>query len=257
MSTSDAIEATVEASDTVPTPEEPVLGSVASHGTLDGSSNIGSSAVSKDAVTETDQPRESTLEEPSTAEPRIERDPDEGEAEAEMDFAERGLDGQPRPLTVVLPETTAEGESGALTGERRWEGLELSLVPTPGVHPDWLPANWLVEERLRANGKTRDKYYYEPQSTRKFRSRREVEDYLNNVSPKSKTARTGAKSAPSSSSKKKSSSRDDDCPTKVKWVLNDDSGFSWNPMICDQEVPEHKRQSWESAFEFACHGNRR
>ncbi|KAK1312524.1 Methyl-CpG-binding domain-containing protein 5 [Acorus calamus] len=170
MSASDTIKTeAVEASDTVRSTEASVFGSISSHETLDA-----------------DQPWESFKEETPMDETRIERDPERGEAEAETESAEGGEGEQPRPLAMVIAETTEEGDSGVPTVG--------SLVPTPGFHPDWLPANWLVEEHQRASGKRRDKYYYDPQSNRKFRSKREVEDYLNNVSPQTKMARTDAKS---------------------------------------------------------------
>ncbi|CAO2840668.1 unnamed protein product [Amaranthus hypochondriacus] len=54
---------------------------------------------------------------------------------------------------------------------------EAYVIPTP----DWLPPDWTCIERVRASGATagtRDKYYIEPGTKRRFRSKKEVEHYL-------------------------------------------------------------------------------
>ncbi|KAJ8630514.1 hypothetical protein MRB53_023837 [Persea americana] len=47
--------------------------------------------------------------------------------------------------------------------------------------PDWLPEGWEMDVRLRKDGATagiRDRYYHEPRSGRRFRSRKEVEKFI-------------------------------------------------------------------------------
>lgn len=65
------------------------------------------------------------------------------------------------------------------------------LVSTPQSHsavtekeskyPVWLPANWTVREVPRPKGNHVDRYYYSPNMGHKFRSKKEVERFLNSL----------------------------------------------------------------------------
>ncbi|KAB2050472.1 hypothetical protein ERO13_A13G227300v2 [Gossypium hirsutum] len=62
-----------------------------------------------------------------------------------------------------------------------------SKVKRRVVAPEtWLPPGWLIEDRVRTSGATAglvDKYYVDPTSGRKFRSKKEVLYFLENGSP--------------------------------------------------------------------------
>ncbi|XP_058099242.1 methyl-CpG-binding domain-containing protein 5-like isoform X2 [Magnolia sinica] len=58
-------------------------------------------------------------------------------------------------------------------------GFELAVVPSST--PDWLPPGWLTEVKVRTSGVTagtKDKYFYDPVSRRRFRSKKEVFSFL-------------------------------------------------------------------------------
>ncbi|XXG54583.1 hypothetical protein AAC387_Pa03g2426 [Persea americana] len=47
--------------------------------------------------------------------------------------------------------------------------------------PDWLPEGWTMNVNVRKDGATagiRDRYYYEPRTSHRFRSRKEVEKFI-------------------------------------------------------------------------------
>ncbi|XP_011624097.1 uncharacterized protein LOC18436098 isoform X2 [Amborella trichopoda] len=74
---------------------------------------------------------------------------------------------------LVVCDTPA-GKMEALSEKR---ANDLSAVSSP----DWLPAGWITEIKVRANGLTagtKDKYFYDPVSKRKFRSKKEVFSFL-------------------------------------------------------------------------------
>ncbi|XVF68768.1 hypothetical protein PTKIN_Ptkin11bG0027800 [Pterospermum kingtungense] len=130
----------------------------------------------------------------------------------------------------------------------------------------WLPAGWLVEDRVRTNGATAgmvDKYYIDPSSGRKFRSKKEVLYFLETGAPPPKkrkgTETPGSEEAPkgfSAGSKQKKSDKKPkplnfdfvNVPEKVGWSLTDASTDSWTPFLGDDQVPESTRQDWAAAF---------
>ncbi|XP_050369643.1 methyl-CpG-binding domain-containing protein 5-like [Argentina anserina] len=125
---------------------------------------------------------------------------------------------------------------------------------------DWLPAGWRVEYKVRSSGATAgitDRYYYDPVSGRRFRSKKEVLRFMETGTLK-KNADSDKTSEEGSASKKqrKSSTKPrsvvnfdfSDVPAKVEWVLTDSSQWSWTPFIGDQKVPESTAKEWANAF---------
>ncbi|CAN6472178.1 unnamed protein product [Victoria cruziana] len=127
--------------------------------------------------------------------------------------------------------------------------------------PDWLPEGWLIEFKVRTSGATagtRDKYFYDPVSNRRFRSKKEVFCFLQTgklgrYKPKVRVNESDANSTDKDhyaglSSKRK---RFDflSRPAKVRWVL-DGSETSWTPFIDEQEVPESSKRAWLAALDL-------
>lgn len=80
----------------------------------------------------------------------------------------------PTPLQAV-----ADGGCGR---KLRYDPREMQIVPANPTAPFQLPEGWIVEVRPRGPNssiKMSDKYYYEPQTGRKFRSLVSVKRYLN------------------------------------------------------------------------------
>ncbi|EXC10657.1 Methyl-CpG-binding domain-containing protein 6 [Morus notabilis] len=138
----------------------------------------------------------------------------------------------------------------------------------PEAELDWLPRGWTVEDKVRSSGATagsKDRYYFDPVSGLKFRSKKEVLYFLETgIRRKHKKTTeisdaeitpmdsSGEQKQNSSTSKKGSAlnfnfSR---VPEKVKWVLSDSSGESWNAFIGDNQVPESSTRDWLAAFTF-------
>lgn len=143
--------------------------------------------------------------------------------------------------------------------------------------PDWLPAGWYVEDRVRTSGVTagtRDKYYCDPVSHRVFRSKKEVLYFLEtglsrkkrkmeNADANNDGGNSNANKAQADSSggqKQKKASRAPPlpppnfdwhkCPEQVQWVLKDASTNTWIPYINNEEVPESIRKEWAAALEY-------
>lgn len=133
---------------------------------------------------------------------------------------------------------------------------------------DWLPPGWTVEDRVRTSGATagtRDRYYFDPVSSRKFRSKKEVLYFLETGSRKKSKKQTESSDADttpmdSSGEQKQNASTNikgsalnfnfSSVPEKVQWVLADSSGESWNALIGDKQVPESSKRDWLAAFTF-------
>ncbi|XP_050235600.1 methyl-CpG-binding domain-containing protein 5 [Mercurialis annua] len=135
------------------------------------------------------------------------------------------------------------------------------------VSPDssWLPPGWVVEDRVRVAGATAgtvDKYYTDPVSNRRFRSKKEVQYYLETgmLKPKktkgtenpeidsSSTGSAGSKRSQKANKKAKVVKRNFDyvnVPEKVEWSLTDANQDTWSPSIGGQKVAEFERQNWD------------
>ncbi|PSR89842.1 Methyl-CpG-binding domain-containing protein [Actinidia chinensis var. chinensis] len=153
--------------------------------------------------------------------------------------------------------TTAATDGGSTPAEPK----ETPQVTAPPERPSWLPEGWRVDYRVRSSGAsagTVDRYYFEPASGRKFRSRKEVEYFLQTGSKRKKTANpdADANSQEKSGSKKKRSAPlnfdFNDVPENVRWVMTDAVKDQWTPFIGDQIVPKSARQEWNSAYHFSC-----
>ncbi|XP_018815408.1 methyl-CpG-binding domain-containing protein 5-like [Juglans regia] len=154
-----------------------------------------------------------------------------------------------------LPENTA---SPAGAQQRRVAAAPL---------PDWLPPGWLVEDRVRSSGASAgviDRYFFEPVSGRRFRSKNEVLYFLETGTKRKKgklgensdadTMGSEGQKEKKSATKAKSSALKFDylnVPEKVQWVLTDSSQGSWAPYIGEEKVPESTMQEWAAAFTAA------
>ncbi|KAJ8439875.1 hypothetical protein Cgig2_003941 [Carnegiea gigantea] len=139
--------------------------------------------------------------------------------------------------------------------------------------PGWLPPGWTVVERVRASGAsagTRDKYYLESVTKRRFRSKKEVLYYLQTGSTPLKRKKNADSDADATVSqpqansqtlKKKKSEMNakdmvkrfnfDDVPAKVKWELTDVYEGTWRPLLNGVDrVPESTEQEWFAAFTY-------
>ncbi|KAG2299790.1 hypothetical protein Bca4012_011384 [Brassica carinata] len=141
---------------------------------------------------------------------------------------------------------------------------------------NWLPPGWRVEDKVRTSGATAgsvDKYYYEPITGRKFRSRTEVLYYLEHG-----TSKKGSKKSDNSdsnsdhfegqgSNKSSKKAKDqqppppprppspplkfdfDNPPEKVSWSAAKAGGEeAWTPFVGDDKVEDSLRREWCTAF---------
>ncbi|KAJ8770972.1 hypothetical protein K2173_022873 [Erythroxylum novogranatense] len=128
---------------------------------------------------------------------------------------------------------------------------------TSSDQSSWLPPGWIVEDRVRTSGVTAgmvDKYYFDPVSGRKFRSKKEVQIYLETGTTRKK--KKGIENSDgdinpleSSSQKRKLIEFDyANPPYSVSWVITDADEDTWTPFIKGKRVPEHEKQSWDVEF---------
>ncbi|KAJ8630482.1 hypothetical protein MRB53_023805 [Persea americana] len=117
--------------------------------------------------------------------------------------------------------------------------------------PKWLPNDWRMEVRIRTSGKTagmKDRYYYDPKSHRRFRSKREVESFLQTGT----IQRSTPKSRKYATDKHQQSATRfgfKNCSTKANWVLTSSVEGLWPPYSNDEELPESTWKSWAVAME--------
>lgn len=144
-----------------------------------------------------------------------------------------------------------------LTLDKR-ESSRRQLVVAPSyaaaTNPFNLPDGWIVEEVPRKCDGSSDKYYYEPGTGRKFRSLVSVQRYLAEegenapLSLMFKSANRVKKKISSGKLKNCSTSDFPKPPEKIKWVLADPRGNTWNPFIGESVIPEPIRRRWANRF---------
>ncbi|KAH9627525.1 hypothetical protein KSS87_016239 [Heliosperma pusillum] len=146
-------------------------------------------------------------------------------------------------------------------------------VTDPANRPDWLPSEWLFRETLRTSGASagsKDKYFIDPATNRRFRSKKEVFQYLETgTTPKQKrknadsdaeNTQVALQVTETPNKRKKSEAKAkvsmknfnfDEVPDKVKWDLIDVFEGTWRPLINGVErVPESSKQEWTAAFTY-------
>ncbi|KDP34493.1 hypothetical protein JCGZ_11043 [Jatropha curcas] len=142
--------------------------------------------------------------------------------------------------------------------------VPVTMAPGSAESASWLPPGWLVEDRVRTSGATAgtvDKYYIEPTTGRKFRSKREVQYYLETGTLKKR--KKGAESSEadvnppenSGSQNNKKAAKNAkgsimkfdylNVPDKIEWALTVANEDAWTPFTGGSKVPEYERQSWE------------
>ncbi|KAK4370431.1 hypothetical protein RND71_009906 [Anisodus tanguticus] len=143
---------------------------------------------------------------------------------------------------------------------------EWAIVPSTSAAtlPYELPDGWVIEEVPRRDGSLVDKYYYEPGTGLKFRSRIAALRYLaemrENV-PLSATLEELKENKPLSKmfkfhphAKRNIVRENSDQssflspPAKVNWVLSSPKGDAWNPFIAGTRIPDSVKQQWTKRF---------
>ncbi|GAB2218890.1 hypothetical protein Droror1_Dr00002123 [Drosera rotundifolia] len=146
---------------------------------------------------------------------------------------------------------------------------DAAKVASDAEVPDWLPAGWRVDTRVRAAGAsagTKDKYYFHLETGRRFRSKAEVMSFLETgvTGQKKRTTNGAGESSPENGSHSKRSKKAapkisaavknfnfDDVPAKVKWELTDIHEGTWRPFLdVGVSVPESTRQQWAETFTY-------
>ncbi|PHT98073.1 Methyl-CpG-binding domain-containing protein 6 [Capsicum chinense] len=149
---------------------------------------------------------------------------------------------------------------------------EWAIVPSTcaATVPYDLPDGWVIEEVPRRDGSLVDKYYYEPGTGLKFRSRIAAQRYLAEMredvplsasleelkenKPLSKMFKLhhhARKSPPCTRNIVRENSDKSSFlspPAKVNWVLSSPRGDAWNPFIAGTPIPDSVKQQWIKRF---------
>ncbi|CAN6442638.1 unnamed protein product [Victoria cruziana] len=126
--------------------------------------------------------------------------------------------------------------------------------------PEWLPAGWTTGIKVRTSGATagaRDKYFYDPVSNRRFRSKKEVLNFLQTgklgrYKPKALKeldAHSTDKDLSAGLNSKRKNIDFFSRPAKVKWVLDGPNG-TWTPFIGNEELSESTKRAWMDALDL-------
>ncbi|XP_073040266.1 methyl-CpG-binding domain-containing protein 7 isoform X1 [Primulina eburnea] len=147
-------------------------------------------------------------------------------------------------------------------GELKENHLEIE-ASTACKTPSVLPNGWIVKMVPRKyDTRIIDKYYYEPETRKMFRSLVSVERYLAELEenvPLLKVLEEIKENKPLSKffklqSRKKTSGNSSQGssfvapPMKVNWVLSSTKGDAWSPFVSDTLVPDSVRQQWTDRF---------
>ncbi|XP_031254175.1 methyl-CpG-binding domain-containing protein 5-like isoform X1 [Pistacia vera] len=187
--------------------------------------------------------------------------------------------------TAASTTTSAHTQNKKSPNQATSNGSESQSTPSkrrpptapPPETPEWLPPGWLVEDRVRSSGATAgliDRYYFDPSSARRFRSKKEVLYFLETGTPRKrkKGAENSNADVDKSGTKGKTvpaptptpmpapapaPSNFDYCnaPEKIQWVLTKTSEDTWTPFIGKDKVPENTKREWAVAFTFLSTSN--
>ncbi|KAL6341644.1 hypothetical protein AAG906_032765 [Vitis piasezkii] len=155
--------------------------------------------------------------------------------------------GEVRP---ALDNSAPLSESQPRRGRKRASEATASMASVE--REDWLPPGWIVEGRVRSSGASagsRDKYFIEPITGRRFRSKKEVRYYLETGEVRKKPKKNPDNSPEKGTKSPPLNFNFEDVPDTVKWVRTG-SSEGWTPFINGQEVPESSKRDWAAAFEF-------
>ncbi|KNA05589.1 hypothetical protein SOVF_188950 [Spinacia oleracea] len=176
------------------------------------------------------------------------------------------------PVVMASPPPISDKKSAGPSSNGNSKPVKSTASPAAAAVdadqlPDWMPPGWTMEHRVRASGASagsRDKYYREPGTSRKFRSKKEVMHYLETGTLLKRKNIDDAGGSPvneSATPKRKKSEPKvkvslknfnfDDIPAKVKWVLTDIYEGSWRPLTNGVDrVPESAKQEWTAAYTY-------
>uniref|UniRef100_A0A3Q7J1E0 MBD domain-containing protein n=1 Tax=Solanum lycopersicum TaxID=4081 RepID=A0A3Q7J1E0_SOLLC len=203
-------------------------------------------------------------------------EPGTGQKFRSLRDVERRLNGE-----IFAPRNRASGSSlsrkmvicdGKIVRMDEEQLNEWAIVPSTraATLPYDLPDGWVIEEVPRTDGSSMvDKYYYEPGSGQKFRSRIAAQRYLaqmrENVplsatleelkenKPLSKMFKLyhhAKKSLPCKRNIVTENSSFLSPPAKVNWVLSSPKGDAWNPLISGTPIPDSLKQQWTKRFKL-------
>ncbi|CAI0393085.1 unnamed protein product [Linum tenue] len=166
-------------------------------------------------------------------------------------------------------EATQPGDNQQPNSSAANAAAESSRSRTRVSETSWLPPGWLVEDRVRSSGATAgtiDKYYFDPVSRRRFRSKREVQYFLETGSvkkqKKAESSDANANSAEGSSAKKSKTPKKEarvashldfnfsNVPDSVEWILADANKGTWTPSVAGKKPPDSERQIWDATFKY-------
>ncbi|KAK6926973.1 Methyl-CpG DNA binding [Dillenia turbinata] len=156
-------------------------------------------------------------------------------------------------LAMMKTETSLPQQQSLSTDKIR------SLIAAQPNTLDWLPDDWLVDYKVRQSGASAgqiDRYYIEPRSGCRFRSKNEVLLFLKTgtkLTP-NKYSKIGATSFANCDGYKKERlnsgerSKIANVPAKVTWILSGPPEGSWMPFLGGEKVPALDLQDWAAKF---------
>ncbi|CAN4119181.1 unnamed protein product [Withania somnifera] len=171
-------------------------------------------------------------------------------------------EGKVSDLAPSTEESTPEVKRAVTEAENVTPVRRVSRSTEVNVErPSWLPEDWKFETRVRTNGATAglvDRYYYEPVSGSKFRSKAEVLYFLE-TGGKRKKGSTGTggdvtqKTEEERLKKEKRKSTDfyfdsANPPQSVCWIQMDSSADTWAPSVNGSMVPSTRKQEWDAVY---------
>ncbi|XP_074326183.1 methyl-CpG-binding domain-containing protein 6-like [Apium graveolens] len=150
---------------------------------------------------------------------------------------------------LIVSESSSKGTKAKRARKRSNDGEKTSV---------WLPAGWTVIYKTRANGSTAgtvDKYYVEPITGQRFRSKVAVKRYLETGSQNKSKSDDNAQLFKKTGAEKEEAAWSFNSkypPEEVTRSLVDEDKDLWTPSIGEEEVPEATVLEWENTYQRMC-----
>lgn len=165
------------------------------------------------------------------------------------------LGGMPKDVSL-------DRASGSGSHKKRRPSSRYQRAITVIESPDWLPKGWITELRIRETGAsagTTDKYFFDPVSDHRFRSKKDVfkfveTGYIRGLSSKRKNEDPDGKTSAENKSSNTAGVYASKRPTKVRWVLNSSEG-SWVPFIDEEDMNGSNLKEGELIFDLDSNAN--